>query len=389
MRVAACDVADRAAVAALLDGVPSEHPLTGVFHAAGVIDDGVVTSIDPAGLDRLLAPKVDAAVQLHDLTAGLDLAAFVLFSSLSGIVGSSGQAGYAAGNTFLDALAQHRRTQGLPGLSLSWGFWETASAMTSHLGDTDMRRMNTIGIGALTAEHGMALFDLALDSAAPHLVPVQLELDRLRGANRIPIPEALRGLVSAPVVARRHAQDVQGVAEQRGLVAELAAMSEKEQEQTLLTLVRTQAAAVLGHRDTEVVTEDRAFKELGFDSLTAVELRNRLSEATGRRFPGTLVFDYPSAAMLAARLRTELCPDSESPGEALLGRLARMEVELGAMAATDEEVRRGARVRLQALLAKLDSLSPGTSDSRHEETDDIQADSLEALLDLVDEELDG
>ncbi|MEU9033200.1 SDR family NAD(P)-dependent oxidoreductase, partial [Streptomyces sp. NPDC048383] len=301
---AACDVADRAALAAVLAAIPAEHPLTGVVHTAGVLDDGVIGSLTAERLSAVLRPKVDAAWNLHELTRDLDLSAFVLFSSAAGVFGGAGQGNYAAANTFLDALAAERRARGLAAGSLAWGLWTGVGGMGGDLPAGDRDRINRGGIGALTPDTGLALFDAARRTTEPLLVPLPLDLAALRAQARSGmVPDLLRGLVRVP--ARRAAGQA-GTADGSALITRLSALAPTEREQALLDLVRTEVAAVLGHASTEEVSADRAFKELGFDSLTSVELRNRLGAATGQRLPATLVFDYPTPHVLAAYLRTEV-----------------------------------------------------------------------------------
>ncbi|MBL1102832.1 SDR family NAD(P)-dependent oxidoreductase, partial [Streptomyces coffeae] len=319
--VAACDTADRAALAELLAAVPAEHPLTAVVHAAGVLDDGVVESLTADQVEAVLRPKVDAAVHLHELTRDLDLAAFVLFSSAAGTFGGAGQGNYAAANAFVDALAAHRRAHGLPAVSLGWGFWAERSGMTGHLADADVRRMRRAGIAALTSDEGLALFDAtatpAIDSSTADavLLPIRLDLPALRAqAASGVVPTLLRDLLRIPT--RRTVETSGTGTGTSALWQRLARLPEADQDEALRTLVCTHVAAVLGHADETAVDSDRAFKELGFDSLTAVELRNRLNAATGLRLPATLVFDYPSPAVLAGHLLAEL---SAAHGGAVFG----------------------------------------------------------------------
>ncbi|MEV8480167.1 type I polyketide synthase, partial [Streptomyces sp. NPDC051173] len=302
--VAACDTSDRAALEELLAGVPAEHPLTGVVHAAGVLDDGVVESLTPEQIDAVLRPKVDAALHLHELTRGLDLSAFVLFSSAAGTFGGAGQGNYAAANAFVDALAAHRRADGLPAVSLGWGFWAERSGMTGHLDEADVRRMRRGGISPLTSEEGLALFDTAATTAEAVLLPLRLDLPALRAqASSGVVPALLRDLLRIPT---RRTVEASSGADAPELWRRLANLSESERDDALRALVCTQVAAVLGHADGSSVDSERAFKELGFDSLTAVELRNRLNAATGLRLSATLVFDYPSPVVLARHLLGEL-----------------------------------------------------------------------------------
>ncbi|MEU2394153.1 type I polyketide synthase [Streptomyces sp. NPDC007369] len=310
---AACDVADREALAALLAGIPAEHPLTGVVHTAGVLDDGILSSLTPDRLSAVLRPKVDAAWNLHELTRDLGLSAFVLFSSTSGLFGGPGQGNYAAANSFLDALAQHRRARGLPAAALAWGLWSVADGMAGSLDAADVNRMRRAGLPPLTAADGLQLFDtaVALDEAAVALMRVDTGALRPQAAAGTIAP-LLRGLVRG--VARRSAAAAATPAgSESELRARLAGMTAAEQDRALLDLVRTQVAGVLGHAGPAAVESGRAFKELGFDSLTAVELRNRLNAATALRLPATLVFDYPDPTVLARHLRTELIGDPE-PG---------------------------------------------------------------------------
>ncbi|MEV5100114.1 SDR family NAD(P)-dependent oxidoreductase, partial [Streptomyces rochei] len=294
--VAACDLADRTAVDALLAGVPADRPVRAVVHAAGVLDDGTVESLTPERLAGVLRPKVDAAWNLHEATKDLDLDAFVLFSSVAGTFGSAGQAAYAAGNAFLDALVEHRRSSGMTAVSLVWGPWSQEAGMTEGLSETDRRRIARSGLPAVTAEQGTALFDAALASGEPVVLPVRLDLAALRG--REDVPNLLRGLVRA----RRRRSAAGGSAATAGLVQRLEALEEAERREMMLDLVRGQVAIVLGHSGVQSVHPDRAFQDLGFDSLTAVELRNRLGKVTGLRLAATVVFDYPTATLLAGHL---------------------------------------------------------------------------------------
>ncbi|MDT0574324.1 type I polyketide synthase [Streptomyces sp. DSM 3412] len=358
VRIVACDTSDRAALASLLATVPAGAPLTGVFHTAGVLDDGVVEAMTPDRIDAVMRPKVDAAWNLHELTRDLDLAAFVLYSSAAGVSGDAGQANYAAANVFLDALAQRRRAGGLPGQSLAWGLWDDRSEMTGHLGEADLVRLAEAGVRGLAAGEGLALLDHAHGFDDALLVPMRLDTAAL-AADAAPVPHLFRGIVRTPV-ARRVAADDTG-SQGTDLETRLAGLSPAERDETVLELVRERVAAVLGHTGPDAVEPARAFKELGFDSLTAVELRNRLNTATGLRLPATLVFDYPTPTALAQYLLTELAPGlpTEEPlGVRLLEQLAHIEAVMGESAATadfDADLHSAVTARLNSMMTAWNS----------------------------------
>uniref|UniRef100_UPI00131AEAF6 type I polyketide synthase n=1 Tax=Amycolatopsis anabasis TaxID=1840409 RepID=UPI00131AEAF6 len=282
--VVACDVADREAAAKLVAGIPD---LRGVVHAAAVGDNGLVGAQSPERVDAVLAPKADAAWYLHELTRDLELSAFVLFSSAGGLVLAAGQANYAAANVFLDALAAHRRSEGLPATAMAFGLWDVEAGLGRLLGDTDRQRMRAQGLPPLPVESALALFDAGLAADRPVVVPVRVDATALRG--REEIPALLRGLAPA---ARRAAS---GANAEATLEQRLAGLNPEERRRSVLTLVRSRVAGVLGHASAESIEPDRAFQELGFDSLAAMELRNQLNAVTGLRLPATLVFDYPNS----------------------------------------------------------------------------------------------
>ncbi|KND37993.1 hypothetical protein IQ63_08835, partial [Streptomyces acidiscabies] len=308
VRVVACDVSDRDAVTELIAGVPQQHPLTAVIHAAAVLDDGTITSLTPERIDTVMRPKADAAWHLHEATAGLDLAAFILFSSVAGVFGGAGVAGYAAANSVLDAMAQQCAARGEPVVSLAWGLWGDAGGMMGRLGQTDLVRFGRAGVRAMPAAEGLALFDLACRRPEAHLAPVGLELSRHNGSE--PVLPLLRGLVSAGGRARPIARA--GVRDGSGLAGRLAGLTADDQQRLLLDLVRGHVAPVLGHASAQDIEPDKAFRDMGFDSLTTVELRNRLAAATGLRLPATLAFDHPTASRLATHLRQRLTDTVEA-----------------------------------------------------------------------------
>ncbi|MHA4820378.1 type I polyketide synthase, partial [Streptomyces aculeolatus] len=300
--VAPCDLALREAVAELLASVPGEHPLTAVIHTAGVVDDGVVASLSAEQVEAVFRPKADAAWHLHELTAGSDLAAFVLFSSAAGTFGSPGQANYAAANGFLDALAARRRAGGLPGMSAAWGLWAQSEGISAQLDEADLARMARGGIEPIESDEGLALFDAALRLAEPVVVPVRLNLRAVRGAVRAGVaPALLHGLVPSRPRPGRPVQ-----ASSTSLGEQLAGLPDAEQDRLVLDLLRTHMGTVLGYDSADEVDVRRGFLDLGFDSLMTVELRNRLNAATGLRLPATALFDYPTPVALARHLREEV-----------------------------------------------------------------------------------
>ncbi|QFZ19215.1 type I polyketide synthase [Saccharothrix syringae] len=357
VRVVAADVADRDALDALLAGVE----LTAVVHAAGVLDDGVLASLTPDRLAAVLRPKVDAAWALHEATRGHDLAAFVLFSSAAGVFGGAGQAAYAAANAFLDGLAAHRRSHGLVATSVAWGLWERASGMTDHLGAADRARLARGGLVPLPTGQALALFDEAVRADRAAFVATGLA----PGGGEVPV--VLRDLVGRPV-ARPTAG---GAVERASLAQRLAGLPDEQRELVVLDLVRSHAAVVLGHRGRDAVEADRAFKELGFDSLTAVELRNRLTADTGLGLSPTAVFDFPTPAALARHLVDGLGPVTAAGDH--VAALDRLEEALAA--AGSEEVRAEVGARLAELAARW---APGRP---------LESASTEEIFDLIDTEL--
>jgi polyketide synthase 12 len=314
--VVACDAADGVALAKVIADIPVQRPLSAVIHAAGVLDDAVVTSLTPDRVDVVLRAKVDAAWNLHELTRELDLSAFVLFSSMSGLVGSSGQGNYSAANSFLDGLAVHRRAHGLPAISLAWGLWDRASAMTGALSIADRARFGRDGVVAMSAGEALELMDTALIVDEPYMSPAHIDLAALRvkfdsGA----LPPMFVDLINAP--RRRQVDDSLVAAKSKlALVQRLEGLTEDEQHAILLDLVRSNVATVLGNTSPQAIDPGRAFQELGFDSLTAVEMRNRLKTSTGLALSPTLIFDYPNSAALAGYMHRELVGTSEQHSQA-------------------------------------------------------------------------
>ncbi|MEU4206075.1 KR domain-containing protein [Streptomyces sp. NPDC026294] len=372
--VVACDAADRGELAAVLAAAPAQAPLRTVVHTAGVLDDGTVGSLTAQRVAGVLRPKADGAWNLHELTQGLDLDHFVLFSSAAATFSSPGQGNYVAANAFLDALAAKRRAAGLPATSLAWGMWADASALTGQLSESERARINRGGVMALSADEGLALLDLALARDEALLMPAKLDLAGMRAQSigSTEVPPLFRALVSAGT-GRRSAAGA-GDAGADSLHQRLSGLSGQERTRLLTDLVRTHAAAVLGHASAEAVEPGRAFTDLGFDSLTAVELRNRLSTATGLRLPATLVFDYPNTLELASFLKEKLLPqivehgEPDAAEEKLRTALATVPLSRFREAGLMEALLRLAGVQDDALLAE--------EGEQGEDIDELDADSL-------------
>ncbi|MFI1919816.1 SDR family NAD(P)-dependent oxidoreductase [Nocardia sp. NPDC020380] len=380
--VVACDVGDRDQIARLIGSLP--RPLTAVVHTAGVLDDSLIESLTAAQVDKVMRPKFDAAWHLHELTARMELSAFVLFSSAAALLGNPGQANYAAANAAVDALATRRRAAGLPAISLAWGLWADATGMTSELDAADIARMERTGVGALSTELGFELFDEALGSDSALLAPVRLDLAALRTQARAgTLPALLRGLVREPV--RRRGTGGASLAQR------LAGVDPADREQTVLTVVQAQVAAVLGHESGAVIESGRAFKELGFDSLAAVELRNRLTQATGVRLPATLVFDHPTPLAVARLLLTEIDSSGGDVSRTPFDDELRMLETLLITVASDDRQLAEIEPRLRALGNRLRTVLSGTSGTPNDPDDPVGDDldlvSDNDMFDLIDKEL--
>ncbi|MEV3993763.1 type I polyketide synthase [Streptomyces sp. NPDC049837] len=370
--VAACDAADRAAITALV----AEHPVDAVVHTAGIVDDGVLTAQDPARLDAVLRPKTDAALALHEATRHLALDAFVLFSSAAGILGSAGQSAYAAANAHLDAFAAWRRAQGLPAHALAFGPW-AGGGMAAHLDGADAARLGRTGIAALRPEEALELLDRAVAGEHPAVALMRTVPATEPGT----VPGVLRPLVTtrgeeAPATTAATATET---AARPTLAERVRDLPRTERFAAVLEAVRTEVAAVLGHGAPSAVAPGRSFKEAGFDSLTAVELRNRLTAETGLRLTATLVFDHPTPIALAEHLEGEL-PGAE---EAVHGLVDRLREAAGA-----DELRDTVVDTIRELLAELTGRETDTATETENAggtvNDRLQSASDEELFELLD-----
>ncbi|MFI6822761.1 SDR family NAD(P)-dependent oxidoreductase [Micromonospora sp. NPDC050187] len=382
VRVVACDVADPTALADLLGSVPVAHPLTAVLHLAGVLDDGIVESQTAQRVAAVLRPKADGARHLHEQTRECDLAAFVLFSSAAGLLGSPGQSGYAAANAYLDALAQHRRANGLPAQSLAWGLWELPDGMAEQVSAAGLRRMREIGLAPLSAERGLDLLEDALDSDAATRVLAEVDTALLGRHDRRAVPAVLHGLLatggapgSGAAAPTTGPVDHGGTGSADGgrvrpggadLARTLPGLPPAEQDRLLREVVLAEIARVLGHASGDELDSSRSLTDLGFDSLTAVELRNRLATATGLTLPATLVLDYPNVRELVGYLRGELMPERATTALGVLEDLTRLESDLASL--TLDAV---ARKRLADALGRLMSAVDAGSDKVDATGDDF------------------
>jgi NAD(P)-dependent dehydrogenase (short-subunit alcohol dehydrogenase family) len=367
----AADASDAAELDVVLASIPLDKPLTAVMHVAGVLDDGVLQSLTPDRVERVLKPKVQAAMLLDERTRGLnDLGAFVLFSSLAGTIGSAGQAAYAAANACLDALAERRRHAGLPALSLAWGRWAEAGTMTAHLDTSDTRRLGP----ALSAEEGLALFDAALSLDEAVVIPVHVDRAMIRtlvGGGLV--PPVLRALLPTP--ARRSAR-LTGTR----MADQLHQLAPAARRPFLLDLVRGQVAAVLGVDLRDGFGADAPFSDMGLDSLKVVELRNRLSDASGIRLAATLAFDYPTPGAVADFL-AERFEAAVAPRPQVMNGFDNLETMVSALVERDGQERVAAQLR--EVLARV----VASGERRAEDVvDRIQAASADSMLELLERE---
>ncbi|WP_346168387.1 type I polyketide synthase [Streptomyces javensis] len=388
--VAACDVGDREALAGLLARVPEEFPLTAVVHTAGVLDDGVLDGLSVDRFEGVLRAKSEAAWHLHELTRELDLSAFVLFSSFSATVGGAGQGNYAAANAFLDALAEHRRAEGLPATSVAWGPWADGGMATQDAAVSG--RMERFGLPAMEPELAVTAMARAVNQSDTCPVITDIDWPRFTAG----VDGTRLGLLFGDIAEVRMARQTAGVTldgqaagpDRSTLASTLAELPAAEREPVLLDLVRTQTAAVLGYATHEGIDGERGFFDMGLDSLTAVELRNRLNAATGLRLRPTALFDYGSPSALARHLKGELVEDEAAPEKSLPAEIDRLETVLTAMP-QDDITRAKAIVRLQSVLAKLsEPVGGGGIAVRGDNADDdLESASVDELFDVIDREL--
>ncbi|MGW5447981.1 SDR family NAD(P)-dependent oxidoreductase, partial [Streptomyces asiaticus] len=381
--VAACDVADREALAAVLDAVPEELPLRAVFHAAGVEQAAELAGMSLADAASVVSGKATGAGHLDALLGHRELDAFVVFSSIAGVWGSGGQAAYGAANAYLDALVEDRRARGLAGTAVAWGPWGESGMAAGEGGDQLARR----GLPAMAPGLAMAALQGAVAGDDGVVTVADVNWERFAPAFTIGRPSPLLGELPEVVAALEQARAAEESHAEGGsrLKERLLALAPGERERAVLDLVRGHAAAVLGFSGMEGVESDRAFKELGFDSLTAVEFRNRLNADTGLRLPTTLVFDYPNARALAEHVRAGVLPDEGTSATPLIADLEKLEASLST-AEPDNAERMAIASRLQVLLAKLNGGEGGATEAESI-TQRLDEASDDDLFDFIENEL--
>ncbi len=379
VKIVACDVSDREQLRGLLDSIGVEQPLRAVVHTAGALDDGSIAELNAERLDSVMAAKVDAAWNLHELTHGQELDAFVMFSSAAGVLGSAGQANYAAANVFLDTLAAHRRAQGLPAASMAWGLWEQETGLTGHLSELDLVRMRRSGVAKISSEQGLELLDAAWTDVDPLTVPIRLVGSALQARARAgELPAMLRDLVRSTV-------PVQGENGQNGqFVDRLRQAPLDERRRIVLRLVCGEIAAVLGHPTADAIDTQRPLKDVGFDSLLAVELRNRLNTATNTHLPTTLAFDYPIPELMADYILDEISAQVAGPTIGSGIDLDKLQLTLSAMSA-EEAQRIGIAARLKSILSRWES-SDNAIDAESTAEGDLVSATDDEIFELIDRE---
>ncbi|MFI7003383.1 SDR family NAD(P)-dependent oxidoreductase [Nocardia sp. NPDC050175] len=374
VELAACDVADRDALAALL---AAQTSISAVVHLAGVLDDGVVTALTPDRVAPVLRAKATAAWHLHELTRDLDLAAFLLFSSVAGTLGAAGQGSYAAANAFLDGLAGYRRALGLPATSVAWGLWAADSAMTEGLDESDLARMARSGIAALPTDAALRLFDQAVAGVHPVVLAARFDVPALRreGAAVQPIFHGLLGTVAARPARASAATELS-----------LTGLAPAQRTRAVQDLVLRHTATVLGYADAAEIPPRRGFLELGFDSVTALDLRNRLAAATGLRLPATLIFDTPTPAAVADQLAAALVPAEDGPLDHALAAL-KSALEAALPSTSDEAEHARVAAGLRALVTRWNTGRP--AEPGVDEHAALQSVSAAELFGILDRELEG
>ncbi|WP_329587489.1 SDR family NAD(P)-dependent oxidoreductase [Kitasatospora sp. NBC_01250] len=374
--LASCDAADRGQLTELL----ARYPVGAVVHSAGVVDNGMLAALGPEQVERVLRPKVDAAWNLHELTKDRELSAFVLFSSTAGLLVGGGQSNYAAANAFLDGLAAHRRAAGLPAVSMAWGLWSEVGGLADQVDAADLERMHRMGLPPLPAAQGLELFDAALAAEDALVVPMRLDVAAVR-ARTDGVPTLLRGLVRGATRRAAGSAATSRADAQSGWRERLAPLPDADRDQLLLELVLTGVAAVLGHASAQALDPDKAFQEMGFDSLAAVELRNLLGAATGLSLPATLVFDQPAPAVLTAYLKAELVPGPADQARLMVAEVDRLEAALTALPDQD-----GSHARITARLEALLRTWRDTHSTGGEALDDFDTATDEELFATIDNE---
>jgi acyl transferase domain-containing protein/acyl carrier protein len=379
--VIAGDMSERPVVSGLLTWIRANGPsLAAVLHTAGAGQFIALTDTTVADLAAALGPKAAAATHLHELTEGTTLDAFVLFSSGAATWGSGKQAAYAAANAFLDGLACQRAAQDLAATSVAWGLWGGGGMGQGEAG----ARLERLGLRTMEPSLAVEALSQAIDDGEPLLTVTDMDWARFVPAFTVARPSPL--IADLPEVRQALSADAAATDTDAStnLRRQLAGLPEAERNRALLKLLRAEAAAVLGLPALEAIGVQRPFRELGFDSLTAVELRNRLSAVTGLRLPSTLVFDYPTPAVLAGYLRAGIYRDEPAAADPVSAGIAQLENAL-ATVSTDSGIRADITVRLQTMLSKW--ISTHETAAADSVAGRLQSATADEVLDFIDKEL--
>jgi len=368
--IVACDITDRAALSAVLDSLGEEPPLTAIVHLAAILDDGLIDGLTAERMARVLRLKAGAAVHLHELTSHLDLSAFVLFSSVAGTFGASGQGNYAPGNAFLDGLAEYRRGLGMVATSVAWGTWGGGGMSAGEIGEMSQRH----GVPKMDPELAVSALPGVVARREPCVVIADITWERFHGVHTGTRPSPFLG--DLPEV-RELVRATETTAGGDALRDRLAGLSRADQKAALLSVVTDRLAAVLGHAPTDRVEVTKPFRELGFDSMTAVELRNLLASATGLRLPANLIFDYPTATQLAGYLHESLAGSETTTTTSVFREIAKLEESLERTVAAGVE-RAAITARLRELMGRWATAGP----AEHE----LDSATDDEIFDLIGEE---
>ena len=373
--ITTCDTTNKQALATILANIPAQHPLTTVIHTAGVVGPSKpLVEMDLAEISELMGAKAVGARNLHELLQDVPLEAFLLFSSSAGVWGSAGQAGYAAANAYLDALAEHRRGAGLRATSVAWGAWAGEGMARD---EEYVAWLNRTGMRTLEPSRAIAALQDTLDRDETFVAVADMDWPRFTEVfNSARVRPLLADLARSVEVAEGPAADADAAG--APLAEQLAGVPAARRRSVLVEALAAEVSAVLGHATTVELDEGLPFRQLGFDSLAGIELKTRLAAATGLDFPATLVFDHPTPGELVGHILGRLHADESGPSSAsVLAEIQRLEKSLGAVDGDDESVREEITGRLETLLWNWQEAGKGGAEA------ELAADSSDTDLDAV------